>query len=124
MQRTLCLIRETVLRRFGRVVVAIADGRLENFGQITFSGHFVLFEMLTRAARAAALKLLADEGNAAAQFGFGLCLMEGDGVNVDDMQACEYFKQSGDGGDSDRQILYGECLERGTGVSILHHRNA
>jgi TPR repeat protein len=66
----------------------------------------------------AGTKLLADEGDAAAEFVDGSYLHSGKGVDVDEVQACEYFKQPGEGGDSNGQMNYGNCLEYGKGISI------
>jgi hypothetical protein len=43
--------------------------------------------MATRAARAVVAKLLANEGDAAAQFVYGKCLERGNDVDVDEMPA-------------------------------------
>jgi hypothetical protein len=42
--------------------------------------------MATSDAQAAAAKLLADEGDEAAQFVYGYCFWWGDGVEIDEMQ--------------------------------------
>jgi hypothetical protein len=57
-----------------------------------WSSFISLLLMATLAGRAAAAKLLADERDAAVQVVYGSCLQLGDGVDVDEMQACEYFK--------------------------------
>jgi hypothetical protein len=84
--------------------------------------HWILFTslllMATPAARTTATKLLADKGDAAAQSVYGRCLQDGNGVGVDEMQACEYFKRSAAGGNSDAQVDYGYCLEHGIGASL------
>jgi TPR repeat protein len=54
---------------------------------------------------------LADEGYAAAQFVYGDCLRRSDGVDVDDMQGCEYLKQSGDGGNEGFNRLFQSARE-------------
>jgi TPR repeat protein len=51
-----------------------------------------LLLMGTPAPRAAAAKLLADEGDAAGQFVYGTYVQRGRGVDVDETEACEYFK--------------------------------
>jgi TPR repeat protein len=42
----------------------------------------------------------------------------GFGVDLDEVQACEYSKQSGDGGNSDGQAAYGYCFEHGVDVLV------
>jgi TPR repeat protein len=53
-----------------------------------------------------------------AQFMYGGRLLRDNGVDVDEVQACEYFKQSEDRGNSDGQLSYGFCLECWKGVSV------
>jgi TPR repeat protein len=111
-------IGQTALRPVDRIAIAVANGRVELWSFNFFGAHFTsLLSMATRAAPAAA-KLLADERDTTAQFVFGMCLLEGNGVDVDEMQACEYFKLSGDRGNSDGQFSYGRCLEHGQGVLV------
>jgi hypothetical protein len=45
------------------------------------------FSMATSAARAAVPKLMADEGDSAAQFAYGECLQRGIGIVIDEIQA-------------------------------------
>jgi hypothetical protein len=78
-------------------VIVVANSHIKNFGYATFSLELVPITslMATLAARATAAKLLADEGDAAVQFVYGVCLPEGDGVDIDTVHTCEYFKQPG-----------------------------
>ena len=62
------------------------------------------------------LKLSADQGYAPAQFRYGLCLKEGEGVPRDLSEAARYFKLSADQGHAPAQFQYGLCLKEGEGV--------
>jgi TPR repeat protein len=64
------------------------------------------------------LKLAADQGIAAAQFNYGMCLQDGEGVSIDMRNAAYYFKLAADQGYAAAQYNYGICLQNGKGVSI------
>jgi TPR repeat protein len=46
-------------------------------------------------------KLATDQGDAAAQFNYGVCLESGSGVQIDLQKAANYFKLAADQGDAD-----------------------
>ena len=65
-------------------------------------------------------KLAADQGHAPAQFRYGLCLKEGEGVPRDLDEAARYFKLSADQGWAPAQLEYARlCMEMGQGVPRL-----
>ena len=64
------------------------------------------------------IKLGADQGDAEAQFNYGLCLHYGSGVSVDVVSAARYFKLAADQGHVEAQFNYGCCLDAGSGVSV------
>jgi TPR repeat protein len=63
-------------------------------------------------------KLAADQGYAAAQFNYGICLSKGKGVGIDFKGAAHYFKLAADQGNILAQFNYGHCLHSGEGVGI------
>jgi TPR repeat protein len=63
-------------------------------------------------------KLAGDQGIAAAQFNYGVCLENGRGVPIDFQQAAHYFKLAADQRVADAQFNYRVCLENGRGVPI------
>jgi TPR repeat protein len=60
------------------------------------------------------LRLEVGQGNAEAQYNYGICLCDGRGVSVNHIEASRYFKLSAD------QFDYGICLRDGRGVSVNH----
>jgi TPR repeat protein len=62
-------------------------------------------------------KLSADQGNAAGQGLYGLCLRHGKGISKDLAKAVPFFKLSADQGDACGQYCYGLCLRDGKGLS-------
>jgi TPR repeat protein len=64
------------------------------------------------------LKVAADQGDAVAQFNYGVCLKKGEGVQIDFKGAAHYFKLAADQGFAAAQLNYGNCLKNGEGVSI------
>jgi TPR repeat protein len=61
------------------------------------------------------LKLAADQGDAKAQFRYGLCLHNGEGISIDFRGAAHYFKLAADQGHARAQFNYGFCLHDGKG---------
>jgi TPR repeat protein len=66
------------------------------------------------------LKIVADQGIVAAQYNYGNCLHEGEGVGIgiDFRGAAHYFKLAANQGDAVAQYNYGICLHSGEGVEI------
>jgi TPR repeat protein len=64
------------------------------------------------------LKLLANQGNAGAQFAYGVCLLDGRGVGVDLRLAVHYSKLSADQGNPACRRGYGLCLQNGCAIEI------
>jgi TPR repeat protein len=62
-------------------------------------------------------KLAADQGDAEAQFNYGLRLQNGEGVSKDLKGAADYFKLAADQSFAEAQYNYGVCLQNGEGVS-------
>ena len=62
-------------------------------------------------------KTSADQGNATAQFIYGVLLTKGDGVPRNLSEAARYYKMSADQGNAEAQFHYGTCLANGEGVS-------
>jgi TPR repeat protein len=56
------------------------------------------------------IKLAADQGIAQAQFNYGCCLNQGEGVSIDFRAAAHYFKLAADQGIAEAQFNYGACL--------------
>jgi hypothetical protein len=63
-------------------------------------------------------KLSADQGDAAAQFNYGVMLFWGDGISMNKSLAAHYFKLSADQGIAAAQFNYGFMLSRGDGISM------
>jgi hypothetical protein len=64
------------------------------------------------------LKVAADQGIAAAQLNYGICLKKGEGVGIDFQGAAHYFKLAADQGVAGAQYNYGLCLNKGAGYRI------
>jgi TPR repeat protein len=60
--------------------------------------------------------MAADQGSAAGQYNFAICLDKGKGVDRNLIQAARFFKMSADQGHAKAQHNYGICLENGRGV--------
>jgi TPR repeat protein len=63
-------------------------------------------------------RLAADQGDAAAQFNYGLCLPTGEGVSMNWSESAKDFRLAADQGHADAQFKYGNCLATGEGVSM------
>jgi TPR repeat protein len=87
------------------------------------SGGPILFSLIDivspeeQGETARSLKFSADQGNADAQYRYGVCLREGIGISRDLQGAARYFKLSADQGNADGQWLYGLSLRDGSGIS-------
>lgn len=55
-------------------------------------------------------KLIADSGNAEAQYLFAICLMKGQGIERDESRALKYFKMAAEQGFTDAQYEYGKMI--------------
>jgi TPR repeat protein len=84
------------------------------------------FSMAASAARAAVPKLLADEGDSAAQFtlektcglfAYVCCIELGNGISIDFVEAAGYYKLCAGQGDHNGQLHSGLCLELGNDIS-------
>jgi TPR repeat protein len=62
------------------------------------------------------LEMSANQGNSMAQHNYGVCLLNGCGIDKDVEEAARYMKLSADQGDADGQCAYGICLFKGLGV--------
>jgi TPR repeat protein len=62
-------------------------------------------------------KLDADQGDAAAQYNYGKCLDEGEGVSKDLRGAAQYYKLAADQGDAEAQYYFAICLLTGNVVN-------
>jgi TPR repeat protein len=62
------------------------------------------------------LKVLADQGNAAAQFQYGSLLTRGEGISMNKSLAVHYHRLSADQGDAQTQFNYGLMRTRGEGI--------
>jgi hypothetical protein len=81
--------------------------------------HFLTFgRMVGPVARANAARLLADQGDPAAQLEYGHYSMKGQGFEKSIEEGTEYYKLSADQGDSNDQLYYGNCLEFDKGISL------
>jgi TPR repeat protein len=65
---------------------------------------------MSAAERAAQRKARADGGDAEAQYEYGLCLRDGNGVEKDPSGAASYFKLAADQGHTVSQAMFGLCL--------------
>ena len=65
-------------------------------------------------------RLLADQGNAVAQFYLGAMFSMGEGVKQDDVQAVKWFRLAADQGDADAQFALGLMFANGQGVPQNH----
>ncbi|MDR1907292.1 MAG: hypothetical protein LBQ43_00325 [Holosporales bacterium] len=63
-------------------------------------------------------KLAADQEHTEAQMEYGLCLLNGRGVNINAAEAVKYLKAAADKGNAYAQEDYAYCLERGIGVTV------
>ena len=61
-------------------------------------------------------KLAADHGDAAGAMTYGMCCLQGEGVDVNEQEAAKYFKLSADGGLARGQLSYAVCLMNGLGA--------
>jgi TPR repeat protein len=64
-------------------------------------------------------KLSADQGNARGQWGYGFCLQDCPGVDIDLNFFGHYFKLSADQGDPAGQFNSGLCQENGIGAVLI-----
>ena len=65
-------------------------------------------------------RLLADQGNAVAQFYLGAMFSMGEGVKQDDVQAVKWFRLAADQGNADAQLNLGLMYDVGWGVPQNH----
>jgi TPR repeat protein len=86
--------------------------RVEQIGSVDFD------RALPKIGFGADYKLSADQGNAEGQWRYGVCLLNGEGVEVDLRMAAHYFKLSADQGNAEGQWRYGACLLNGHGVGV------
>jgi hypothetical protein len=63
-------------------------------------------------------KLSVDQGQAEAQFGYGIILSHGNGISVNKFLAVHYFKLSADQGQAVAQFNFGVMLFHGDGISV------
>jgi TPR repeat protein len=63
-------------------------------------------------------KAAADQGHAAAQCHYGICLTNGEGVSQNYVEAARYFRLSADQGNANAQFSYGLCLTTGQSASV------
>jgi TPR repeat protein len=61
---------------------------------------------------------LADQGDADAQFRYGVLLYDGDGISTNKSLAAHYYKLSADQGHAEAQFRYGVLLDRGDGITM------
>ena len=61
-------------------------------------------------------KLEAEKGDAASQCNYGICLINGKGVNKNLKEAAYWFKKSAEQGNAKGQLNYGVCLLKGIGI--------
>ena len=61
-------------------------------------------------------KLEAEKGDATSQCNYGICLINGKGVNKNLKEAAYWFKKSAEQGNAKGQLNYGVCLLKGIGI--------
>lgn len=61
-------------------------------------------------------KLEAEKGDATSQCNYGICLLNGKGVNKNLKEAAYWFKKSAEQGNAKGQLNYGVCLLKGIGI--------
>ena len=66
--------------------------------------------------RAMHFKLEAEKGDATSQCNYGICLLNGKGVNKNLKEAAYWFKKSAEQGNAKGQLNYGVCLLKGIGT--------
>jgi TPR repeat protein len=65
-------------------------------------------------------KMSVDQGFVSAEVNYGVCLLEGLSVTVDEVKAVQYLKAAAKQGDIYDEVNYGICLLEGRGVPVDH----
>lgn len=71
----------------------------------------------TNATKVAALRTVAEQGDAAAQNSLGDCYYTGDGINADKPEGVKWYRKAAEQGCTKAQISLGMCCFMGEGVA-------